>query len=181
MSKSRKSAKQTPPAADGAPQIDIGLSAGDRRKIADGLSHFLADSFTLYLRTHNFHWNVTGPMFNTLHLMFEGQYTEEWTALDAVAERIRALGYRAPGAYAEFVKLGSIAEGGEVDAADWRERPASMPEDRIRAFNQRAGQSEQLVGRTIYSAGFTCTKAGRYGFTVRVDVGSEGFSFSKVQ
>ena len=121
MSKSRKSAKQTPPAADGAPQIDIGLSAGDRRKIADGLSHFLADSFTLYLRTHNFHWNVTGPMFNTLHLMFEGQYTEEWTALDAVAERIRALGYRAPGAYAEFVKLGSIAEGGEVDAADWRE------------------------------------------------------------
>ena len=126
MSKSRKSAKQTPPAADGAPQIDIGLSAGDRRKIADGLSHFLADSFTLYLRTHNFHWNVTGPMFNTLHLMFEGQYTEEWTALDAVAERIRALGYRAPGAYAEFVKLGSIAEGGEVDAVGHQHVPAHL-------------------------------------------------------
>jgi starvation-inducible DNA-binding protein len=121
MSKSRKTEKQTPPAADGAPQIDIGLSAGDRRKIADGLSHFLADSYTLYLKTHNFHWNVTGPMFNTLHLMFEGQYTEEWTALDAVAERIRALGYRAPGTYGEFVKLSSIAEDGEVGAADWRE------------------------------------------------------------
>jgi len=121
MSKSRKTEKQTPSAADGAPQIDIGLSAGDRRKIADGLSHFLADSYTLYLKTHNFHWNVTGPMFNTLHLMFEGQYTEEWTALDAVAERIRALGYRAPGTYGEFVKLSSIAEDGEVGAADWRE------------------------------------------------------------
>ena len=121
MSKSRKSDKQAPPAADGAPQIDIGLSAADRRKIADGLSHFLADSYTLYLKTHNFHWNVTGPMFNTLHLMFEGQYTEEWTALDAVAERIRALGYRAPGTYGEFVKLSSIAEDSEVGAGDWRE------------------------------------------------------------
>jgi starvation-inducible DNA-binding protein len=121
MSKTRKSGKQTPPATDGAPQIDIGLSAGDRRKIADGLSHFLADSYTLYLKTHNFHWNVTGPMFNTLHLMFEGQYTEEWTALDAVAERIRALGYRAPGTYGEFVKLSSIAEDSEVGAGDWRE------------------------------------------------------------
>lgn len=121
MSKSRKTEKQTPPATDGAPQIDIGLSAGDRRKIADGLSHFLADSYTLYLKTHNFHWNVTGPMFNTLHLMFEGQYTEEWTALDAVAERIRALGYRAPGTYGEFVKLSSIAEDSEVGAGDWRE------------------------------------------------------------
>ncbi|MGN6152441.1 MAG: Dps family protein [Lysobacteraceae bacterium] len=121
MSKSRKSDKQAPPAADAAPQIDIGLSAADRRKIADGLSHFLADSYTLYLKTHNFHWNVTGPMFNTLHLMFEGQYTEEWTALDAVAERIRALGYRAPGTYGEFVKLSSIAEDAEVGAGDWRE------------------------------------------------------------
>lgn len=121
MSKSRKSGKSAPATTDGAPQIDIGLSAGDRRKIADGLSHFLADSYTLYLKTHNFHWNVTGPMFNTLHLMFEGQYTEEWTALDAVAERIRALGYRAPGTYGEFVKLSSIAEDSEVGAADWRE------------------------------------------------------------
>ena len=119
--KPRKPAPARKPAPDGAPQIDIGLTTGDRRKIAEGLSHFLADSFTLYLKTHDFHWNVTGPMFNTLHLMFEGQYTEEWTALDAVAERIRALGYRAPGSYDAFVKLGSIAEESEVDAGDWRE------------------------------------------------------------
>ena len=103
------------------PQIDIGLSAGDRRKIADGLSHFLADSYTLYLKTHNFHWNITGPMFNSLHVMFEGQYTEAWTALDAVAERIRALGYRAPGSYAEFARLSSIDDAGAVEDTDWRE------------------------------------------------------------
>ena len=76
--------------------IDIGISATDRAKIADGLAHLLADSYTLYLMTHNFHWNVTGPMFNTLHLMFMGQYTEQWTALDLIAERIRALGFPAP-------------------------------------------------------------------------------------
>ena len=105
--KADKTAKPDKTAAEAGdvPQIDIGLSAGDRRKIADGLSHFLADSYTLYLKTHNFHWNITGPMFNSLHVMFEGQYTEAWTALDAVAERIRALGYRAPGSYAEFAKL----------------------------------------------------------------------------
>lgn len=102
-------------------QIDIGLSAGDRRKVADGLSHFLADSYTLYLKTHNFHWNITGPMFNSLHVMFEGQYTEAWTALDAVAERIRALGYRAPGSYAEFAKLSSIEDAAVTDDSDWRE------------------------------------------------------------
>ena len=90
--------------------IDIGISASDRAKIADGLAHLLADSYTLYLMTHNFHWNVTGPMFNTLHLMFMGQYTEQWTALDLVAERIRALGFPAPGTYQEFVKLASITE-----------------------------------------------------------------------
>ena len=90
--------------------IDIGISATDRAKIADGLAHLLADSYTLYLMTHNFHWNVTGPMFNTLHLMFMGQYTEQWTALDLVAERIRALGFPAPGTYQEFVKLASITE-----------------------------------------------------------------------
>lgn len=102
-------------------KIDIGLDEAQRQQIAGGLERVLADTYTLYLMTHNFHWNVTGPMFNTLHLMFEGQYTEEWTALDAVAERIRALGYRAPGSYGAFVKLGSIAEEGEVDAGDWRE------------------------------------------------------------
>ena len=90
--------------------IDIGLSAGERKKIAQGLSALLADSYTLYLMTHNFHWNVTGPMFNTLHLMFMGQYTEQWNALDLIAERIRALGHPAPGTYKEFVKLASIKE-----------------------------------------------------------------------
>ena len=110
------------PATASAPAIDIGLSATERKKIADGLSHFLADAYTLYLKTHNFHWNVTGPMFNTLHLMFETQYTEQWTALDLVAERIRALGFNAPGSYAEFGKLTSIPEEpGLSDTTDWRE------------------------------------------------------------
>ena len=94
----------------GVAKIDIGISDGDRAKIAKGLSELLADSYTLYLMTHNFHWNVTGPMFNTLHLMFMGQYTEQWNALDLIAERIRALGYPAPGTYKEFVKLASIKE-----------------------------------------------------------------------
>ena len=109
MAKRKTASKPVSPAAT-SPGIDIGIAAGDRRKIAEGLSRFLADSYTLYLKTHNFHWNVTGPMFNSLHLMFEGQYTEEWTALDEIAERIRALGYNAPGSYAEFVKLSSIKE-----------------------------------------------------------------------
>jgi len=91
-------------------RIDIGISDSDRAKIAQGLSRLLADSYTLYLMTHNFHWNVTGPMFNTLHLMFMGQYTEQWNALDIIAERIRALGHPAPGTYKEFVKLASIKE-----------------------------------------------------------------------
>ena len=90
--------------------IDIGTSAADREKIVRGLSALLADSYTLYLMTHNFHWNVTGPQFNSLHLMFMGQYTEQWNALDIIAERIRALGHPAPGTYKEFVKLASIKE-----------------------------------------------------------------------
>ncbi len=92
------------------PGIDIGIGDKDRATIAKGLSAFLADSYTLYLMTHNFHWNVTGPMFNTLHLMFMGQYTEQWNALDMIAERIRSLGHPAPGTYKEFVKLASIRE-----------------------------------------------------------------------
>ena len=121
--KPAKAASAAPTAhADGAPGIDIGLSAGERRKIAEGLGHMLADAFTLYLKTHNFHWNISGPMFNSLHVMFEGQYTEQWTALDEIAERMRALGYNAPGSYPEFIKLGSIKEEpGLADAADWRE------------------------------------------------------------
>lgn len=90
--------------------INIGIDAPQRAKIAHGLSALLADSYTLYLMTHNFHWNVTGPQFNSLHLMFMGQYTEQWTALDMIAERIRALGHPAPGTYKEFVQLASIKE-----------------------------------------------------------------------
>ncbi|MCC6202973.1 MAG: DNA starvation/stationary phase protection protein [Gammaproteobacteria bacterium] len=90
--------------------INIGIDAADREKIALGLSRLLADSYTLYLMTHNFHWNVTGPMFNTLHLMFMGQYTEQWNALDIIAERIRALGFPTPGTYREFTRLASIKE-----------------------------------------------------------------------
>ncbi len=90
--------------------IDIGISASDRAAIAKGLSRLLADSYTLYLMTHNFHWNVTGPQFNALHNMFMEQYTEQWNALDIIAERIRALGHPAPGTYKEFVKLASIKE-----------------------------------------------------------------------
>jgi len=93
-----------------APTIDIGINDKDRAAIVGGLSRLLADSYTLYLMTHNFHWNVTGPMFNTLHLMFMGQYTEQWNALDLIAERIRALGHPTPGTYKEFVKLASIKE-----------------------------------------------------------------------
>ena len=90
--------------------IDIGIPAAQRARISAGLSALLADSYTLYLMTHNFHWNVTGPMFNTLHQMFMQQYTEQWTALDQIAERIRALGHPAPGTYREFAQLASIRE-----------------------------------------------------------------------
>jgi starvation-inducible DNA-binding protein len=93
-----------------APQIDIGIKTRDREKIALGLSRVLADTYSLYLKTHNFHWNVEGPMFNTLHLMFMDQDTELWNALDAVAERIRSLGFPAPGTGKEFSKLTSIEE-----------------------------------------------------------------------
>lgn len=90
--------------------MDVGISESDRKKIVEGLSALLADSYTLYLMTHNFHWNVTGPQFNSLHNMFMTQYTEQWAALDLIAERIRSLGFPAPGTYKEFVKLASIKE-----------------------------------------------------------------------
>jgi len=99
-------------------RIDIGIPDEDRAEIAAGLSRLLADSYTLYLKTHNFHWNVTGPMFNTLHLMFEQQYTELAAAVDIVAERIRALGHKAPGSYQAYAKLTSIAEEEGVPAAE---------------------------------------------------------------
>jgi len=99
-----------------APAINIGISEKNRAAICGELSKLLADSWTLYLMTHNFHWNVTGPMFNTLHEMFMAQYTETWNALDAIAERIRALGHPAPGTYRDYAKLSSIKE------------PAGVPE-----------------------------------------------------
>jgi starvation-inducible DNA-binding protein len=97
-------AKSTPPA------INIGIADKDRAAIAKGLSKLLADTYTLYLTTHNFHWNVTGPMFNSLHAMFMAQYTELWNAVDPVAERIRALGHPAPGSYAQFSRLSSVPD-----------------------------------------------------------------------
>ena len=111
-----KAASKTTPKATSqialkqAPSINIGISDKDRAAIAGGLSCLLADTYTLYLTTHNFHWNVTGPMFNTLHQMFMIQYTELWAAVDPVAERIRSLGHPAPGSYAQFSKLASIPD-----------------------------------------------------------------------
>lgn len=95
-------------------KVQIGISESDRHQVAENLAKLLADSYILYLKTHNFHWNVEGPMFNTLHLMFMDQYTELWNALDLIAERIRALGHYAPGSYKKFVQLSSIAESEEV-------------------------------------------------------------------
>jgi starvation-inducible DNA-binding protein len=97
--------------------IEIGIKPQDRKAIAQGLSRLLADTYTLYLKTHNFHWNVKGPMFQTLHLMFETQYNELALAVDAIAERIRALGHPAPGSYADFGRLSSIKEATGVPTA----------------------------------------------------------------
>lgn len=94
----------------GTPAINIGIGEKDRAAIAGGLSKLLADTYTLYLTTHNFHWNVTGPMFNTLHAMFMAQYTELWNAVDPIAERIRSLGHAAPGSYGQFGALASIKD-----------------------------------------------------------------------
>lgn len=95
---------------DNTAAINIGIDAGDRASIAGGLAKLLADTYTLYLTTHNFHWNVTGTMFNTLHQMFMTQYTELWNAVDPIAERIRSLGHTAPGSYAQFSTLASIED-----------------------------------------------------------------------
>ena len=99
-------------------QIDIGINEKDRAKIADGLSRLLADTYTLYHKTHFYHWNVTGPMFNTLHLMFETQYNELWMAVDLIAERIRSLGFPAPGGYKAYAKLTKIEEDETVPVAE---------------------------------------------------------------
>jgi starvation-inducible DNA-binding protein len=104
--------------ASGAMPVNIGISEDHRRSIADGLSRLLADTYTLYLKTHNFHWNVTGPQFQTLHLMFETHYTELSVAVDDIAERIRALGFPAPATYREFAQLTSIKEPENVPPAE---------------------------------------------------------------
>ena len=102
--------------------IDTGLSQTDRGRVAEELTKVLADSFALYLKTHGYHWNVRGPEFFSFHNLLEQQYRDIWAALDEIAERIRALGYNAPGSYAEFIRLSSIPEeAGLEDAADWRE------------------------------------------------------------
>ena len=98
--------------------IDTGISAKDRAAIAGGLSRLLADTYVLYLKTHSFHWNVEGPMFQTLHQMFMVQYTETWNAIDLIAERIRALGHYAPGSYQQYVKLASVKESTGVPKAE---------------------------------------------------------------
>lgn len=105
-------------AATALPDIDIGISARDRENIAKSLSALLADSYALYLMTHNFHWNVTGPQFNSLHQMFMAQYTEQWAALDLIAERIRSLGHPAPGTYKAFAKLATVKEVDGVPCAE---------------------------------------------------------------
>jgi starvation-inducible DNA-binding protein len=110
MAKKKSSAVSGATFAPAGAAIDIGISSKDRSAIADGLSRLLADTYTLYLTTHNFHWNVSGPMFNTLHTMFMAQYTELWNAVDPIAERIRALGHVAPGSYAQYASLTSLPD-----------------------------------------------------------------------
>ncbi len=130
-------------------RIQIGIEAEDRKEIAEGLARFLADAFTLYLKTHNFHWNVTGPMFNSLHVMFETQYTEQWTALDEIAERTRALGFNAPGSYAEFTALTSIREEeGARGVPDWKGMVQQLVEG-----NEAVCRTARAVLKTADDAG----------------------------
>ena len=112
-------------------QVNIGIREEDRDAIADGLSRLLADSYTLYLKTHNYHWNVTGPQFNTLHQMFEEQYTELATAVDEIAERIRALGIKAPGSYKEFARLTRIEEGSGDESAEEMTRQLAIGQETV--------------------------------------------------
>jgi starvation-inducible DNA-binding protein len=118
--------------------IDIGIDEADRSEIADGLARLLADTYTLYLKTHQYHWNVTGPMFQTLHLMFESQYTELAEAVDAIAERIRSLGALAPGSYRAFGSLSSI----DVDDEDQPDATAMIT---------RLVEGQEAVARTARS------------------------------
>ena len=130
--------------------VDIGIKPQDRKAIADGLSRLLADTYTLYLKTHNFHWNVTGPMFQTLHLMFETQYNELALAVDLIAERIRALGHPAPGSYAQYGKLSSIPEETGIPAAEAMIRQLVEGQETVvrtarKAFSIAEGASDQVT------------------------------------
>jgi starvation-inducible DNA-binding protein len=116
--KKQAPAKAKKAAAPSAAILDLGIPAEQLAGIAEGLSRMLADTYTLYLKTHNYHWNVTGPQFNTLHLMFEGQYTELWAAVDLIAERIRALGAWAPGSYTDFARLATVKEATGIPSAE---------------------------------------------------------------
>lgn len=129
-----------------AEDVDIGIDKKDRAKIADALAHLLADTYTLYLKTHNYHWNVTGPMFNSLHAMFEGQYTELATAVDDIAERIRAIGYPAPGSYKAFAQLSEVKESDELPDA------MSMVKDLARS-NEIVAKTAREVVRLAGDAG----------------------------
>ena len=135
-----------------APLIDTGINAKDRARIAAGLSQLLADNYTLYLKTHNFHWNVTGPMFNTLHLMFEQHYNEAALAVDLIAERIRALGHPAPGSYREFAELSSIPEGRGVPqdsalATAWFTKAADQGDE----FAKKNLASQRKINTVLYA------------------------------
>ena len=112
-------------------ELNIGISRENREAIAAGLSRLLADSYTLYLKTHNYHWNVTGPQFNTLHQMFEEQYTELAAAVDEIAERIRALGVRAPGSYREYAELTNIEEGDGNESAEEMIRQLAVGQESV--------------------------------------------------
>jgi starvation-inducible DNA-binding protein len=110
--------KKSEPAVPSPAALDLGIEPAQLQAISDGLSRLLADTYTLYLKTHNFHWNVTGPQFNTLHTMFETQYLELATAVDLIAERIRALGAWAPGSYSEFARLATVKEANGIPSAE---------------------------------------------------------------
>jgi starvation-inducible DNA-binding protein len=112
-------------------EINLGIKKEDRENISGGLARLLADSYTLYLKTHNYHWNVTGPQFNTLHMMFETQYTELALAVDEIAERIRALGVKAPGSYSEFAKLTKIEEGDGNESAEEMIRQLAIGQETV--------------------------------------------------
>ncbi|MDJ0814098.1 MAG: Dps family protein [Woeseiaceae bacterium] len=127
-------------------ELNIGIDKQDRQDIASGLSKLLADSYSLYLKTHNYHWNVTGPQFNTLHTMFEGQYTELAIAVDEIAERIRALGIKAPGSYSAYAGLTSIDEGNGEESAEEMIRQLVIGQETVARTAREAFPAAEKAG-----------------------------------